>query len=79
MIGKEVFDGVCATCHGLAGQGDYGPPLIGNSTLADAKALEQLLRHRQEQDACGRQATGTTTTMKSATTYLKGRLGGGQG
>ena len=40
-LGKEIFEGVCATCHGLAGQGDYGPKIKGNALVADPKALER--------------------------------------
>jgi cytochrome c oxidase subunit 2 len=77
-IGREVFDGVCATCHGLAGQGDFGPRLIGNSTIADTQGLEQLLRIcKIEMPAVGKD--WDDETMRAATTYLKGRFGGGQG
>ncbi len=77
-LGKEVFDGVCATCHGLAGQGDYGPRLIGNGVVADPTALEQLLRNgKNAMPAVGKD--WNDDTMKAATTYLKGRFGGGQG
>jgi cytochrome c oxidase subunit 2 len=77
-IGREVFDGVCATCHGLSGQGDFGPRLIGNSTVADTQGLEQLLRNgKNEMPAVGKD--WDDETMRAATTYLKGRFGGGQG
>ena len=78
VVGKEVFDGVCATCHGLAGQGDYGPSLVGNSAVADTQGLEQLLRTGKNQmPAVGKD--WNDETMQAATTYLKGRFGGGQG
>jgi cytochrome c oxidase subunit II len=74
--GKEIFDGACATCHGLAGQGDYGPTLAGNTTIADTKGLEDLLRTgRNKMPAVGQ--TWDDTTMQAATAYLKGRFGGG--
>jgi cytochrome c oxidase subunit II len=77
-IGKEVLDGVCATCHGLAGQGDYGPRLIGNSAFASTQGLEQLLRTgKNKMPAVGKD--WSDETMQAATTYLKGRFGGGQG
>jgi cytochrome c oxidase subunit II len=76
VVGKEVFDGVCATCHGSLGQGDYGPPLQGNGVVADPKALEQLLRNgKNKMPAVG--ATWDQQTMDSATGYLKERFGGG--
>jgi cytochrome c oxidase subunit II len=77
-LGKEIFDGVCATCHGLSGKGDYGPPLVGNGVVADPKALADLLRTgRNKMPAVG--SDWSQETMDAATTYLKGRFGGGQG
>jgi cytochrome c oxidase subunit 2 len=76
VIGKEVFDGVCATCHGPLGQGDYGPTLVGNGVVADPKALEQLLRNgKNKMPAVG--STWNQQTTDSATAYLKERFGGG--
>jgi cytochrome c oxidase subunit 2 len=76
VVGKEVFDAVCATCHGSLGEGDYGPTLVGNGTIADPKALEQLLRNgKNKMPAVG--ATWDQQTMDSATGYLKERFGGG--
>ena len=75
-LGKEIFEGACATCHGLAGQGDYGPKLAGNALLTDSKALEQLLRQgKNRMPAVG--ATWSPAVMQSATDYLKQRFGGG--
>jgi cytochrome c oxidase subunit II len=77
-LGKEIFDGTCAVCHGLAGQGDYGPKIQGSAVVTDPKALEDLLRHgKNKMPAVGK--TWYDQTMRSATTYLKRRLGGGQG
>ena len=42
-LGEQTWAGVCAKCHGLDGKGGYGPPIAGNSTLADPEALGQLL------------------------------------
>ena len=76
VVGKEVFDGVCATCHGSLGQGDYGPPLRSSAVIRDPKALEQLLRTgKNKMPAVG--ATWDRQTMESATGYLKARFGGG--
>jgi cytochrome c oxidase subunit 2 len=72
-LGKEIFEGVCATCHGFSGQGDYGPPLAGNSVVTDPKALAQLLREgKNKMPAVG--ATWSPDVMEAATTYLKGRF-----
>jgi cytochrome c oxidase subunit 2 len=76
VLGKEIFDGVCATCHGLAGQGDYGPKLTGNAVVADPKALEPLLRNGgKKMPAVG--ATWSPEVLQAATQYLKQRFGGG--
>jgi cytochrome c oxidase subunit 2 len=75
-IGKEITDGVCATCHGLAGQGDYGPKIAGSPVVADPKGLEQLLRQgKNRMPAVGK--TWSDEVMKAATDYLKRRYGGG--
>jgi cytochrome c oxidase subunit 2 len=48
-LGKETFTGVCAKCHGLAGQGDVGPRLQGNALLDDEQAIEQVIREGRGQ------------------------------
>jgi cytochrome c oxidase subunit II len=74
-LGKEIAVGVCATCHGLAGQGDYGPKIRGSAVLTNPRALEDLLRNgKNKMPAVG--ATWNDETMKAATTYLKGYYGG---
>jgi len=77
-LGHEIFEGVCAPCHGLAGQGDYGPKIRGSALLQDPRALANLLRNgKNEMPAVGED--WNDDTMQAATTYLKGRFGGGQG
>ena len=44
-LGEETYTGACAKCHGLAGEGDIGPGLAGNSLLQDANALENVIRN----------------------------------
>jgi cytochrome c oxidase subunit II len=74
-LGKEIAVGVCATCHGLAGQGDYGPKIRGSAVLSDPQALEDLLRQgKNKMPAVG--ASWSDETMKAATTYLKEHYGG---
>jgi cytochrome c oxidase subunit 2 len=43
-LGRETFTGVCAKCHGLAGEGDVGPRLQRNGLLEDDAAVEQVVR-----------------------------------
>lgn len=46
-LGKETWEGVCAKCHGLAGQGDIGPAIAGNGTLMNEDSLSPLLHEGQ--------------------------------
>jgi cytochrome c oxidase subunit 2 len=43
-LGKAEWEGVCAKCHGLQAQGDYGPALATNPTLVQPSALETIVR-----------------------------------
>jgi cytochrome c oxidase subunit 2 len=42
-LGKEIFEGACATCHGLHGEGFIGPALAGNSLVAQASNVERVV------------------------------------
>jgi cytochrome c oxidase subunit 2 len=54
-LGKQTFDGACAPCHGMKGEGLIGPPLKGNATLANRKLLIQLLENgKRAMPAVGR-------------------------
>jgi cytochrome c oxidase subunit 2 len=44
-LGKETWEGVCAKCHGLAGEGGIGPRIAGSPTLANPQDLETLVRN----------------------------------
>jgi cytochrome c oxidase subunit II len=44
-IGRMTFEGACAPCHGMQGEGLIGPALQGNATLADRQQLANLLEH----------------------------------
>lgn len=44
-LGKETFDGVCAKCHGLAGQGDIGPSLAASAVIQNRTALANVIRN----------------------------------
>jgi mono/diheme cytochrome c family protein len=69
-LGKEVFTGVCATCHGFRGEGLIGPAIATNPILADPKALRDLLRNGiGKMPAVG--ATWDDRMMNNALAYLK--------
>jgi cytochrome c oxidase subunit 2 len=42
-LGEATWTGVCAKCHGPAGEGDIGPTIAGNTTLLDPGGLGTLL------------------------------------
>ena len=44
-IGKQIWNGVCATCHGNLGQGGYGPPIANNSLLVQPSALYGIVHN----------------------------------
>ena len=53
--GEEQFAAACAKCHNLEGPQLIGPTLRGNPTLADARALGELVRNgRNAMPAVGR-------------------------
>jgi cytochrome c oxidase subunit 2 len=43
-LGNAEWVGACAKCHGMQGQGDYGPALTANPILTQKSSLEDLLR-----------------------------------
>lgn len=75
-LGEETFAGACAKCHGLAGEGDIGPRLAGNSLLEDAEAVERVVREgRNAMPAVG--TDWSDRQMKALTDYLEEELLGG--
>lgn len=75
-VGKETFEGTCAKCHGLAGQGYIGPKIVGSGLLAQPRALVDLLRNGKNRMP----PVGTLwgdDQMKATTDYLRERFGGG--
>jgi cytochrome c oxidase subunit 2 len=42
-FGEETWVAACAKCHGLEGEGDVGPPIAGNGTLVNRRALRDLV------------------------------------
>lgn len=75
-LGAQTYLGACATCHGLAGEGDIGPKLAGNALLADPEAIEQVVRNgRGSMPPVGKD--WEERQMTALTEYLeKGELGG---
>ena len=44
-LGRAEFAGVCATCHGMQGQGGYGPKLSDNPMLTQTTGLDAVVRN----------------------------------
>ena len=77
-LGEETFAGACAKCHGVAGEGDIGPPLAGNPIVEDAEAIEEIVRNgRNQMPPVGRD--WGEQQMDALTDYVAEELGGGQG
>jgi cytochrome c oxidase subunit II len=79
-LGAETFTGVCAKCHGLAGQGDIGPPIAQSPLLGDRRAMTTLLRNGGvKMPAVG--SDWTDEQLRATIDYLQRRFkqGGGGG
>jgi cytochrome c oxidase subunit 2 len=73
-LGKQVVQGVCATCHGFRLEGLIGPAIANNPTLSDAKALETVVRNGfGKMPPVGK--TWDEQLMKATTEYLKAHYG----
>jgi cytochrome c oxidase subunit II len=69
-LGRSEFTGVCATCHGLSGQGAYGPNLANNPLLIQPAGLIAIVRNgRGRMPAVG--DTWTDAQMQALVTYVK--------
>jgi cytochrome c oxidase subunit 2 len=76
-LGEETFRGACATCHGLAGEGDIGPRLQGNPLLEDERALELVVRNgRGEMPPVGKD--WEERQLRALTDYLQEEVLGGR-
>ena len=47
VLGGQEWRSGCATCHGIAGKGGYGPAIATNQTLVQTQTLERLVRNGQ--------------------------------
>ena len=46
-LGRSEWEGVCAKCHGLQGQGGYGPQIASNQLLVQQAGLRKILLNGQ--------------------------------
>ena len=73
VLGKAQWTGVCATCHGMQGQGGYGPTIANNSQITDPKTLTPLLRNGNKlMPPVGN--TWTAEQIKALTDYTKAHI-----
>lgn len=76
-LGEELWTGVCAKCHGLAGEGGIAPRLAGSLTLADPRAVETIVRNgRRTMPAVG--AGWTSEQVEALNAYLEENPPGGR-
>jgi cytochrome c oxidase subunit 2 len=69
-LGKEEWEGVCAKCHGLSGEGGIAPRIAGSIVLADPAAVEDLVRNgRRTMPAVG--SGWTSEQVATLTSYLR--------
>jgi cytochrome c oxidase subunit II len=82
-LGEELWTGVCATCHGLQGEGGYGPAIATSSILTTPAALEAVVRngvHRPGRPVMPPVGRGwSDEEMNALVDYVQERFGGGQG
>ena len=74
-LGEELWDATCAKCHGIEGEGGYGPRVAGSDLLDDREAIERLLREgRGLMPPVGRD--WDDAQMEAITAYLEENVGG---
>jgi len=73
-LGEELWRGSCAKCHGLSGEGDFGPRIAGTGLVSDADAIARLVREgRGEMPPVGRD--WDDAQLDALTGYLEENLG----
>ena len=69
-LGKEEWEGVCAKCHGMNGEGGIGPRIAGSPTLTNPAALGELVRNgRRTMPAVG--SGWTDEQVQALANYLQ--------
>jgi cytochrome c oxidase subunit 2 len=69
-LGQETWEGVCAKCHGLAGEGGVARRIAGSTILQDPETVEDIVRNgRRTMPAVG--SGWTDDQIDALTTYLQ--------
>jgi cytochrome c oxidase subunit 2 len=72
-LGRAEFQGVCATCHGMQGQGGYGPALNANPLITQAAGLTSIvLNGRGKMPPVG--DTWNAAQIKALAAYAKAHV-----
>ena len=72
-LGKAEFTGVCATCHGMQGNGGYGVVISSNSRITNPMSLATVLRNGgKKMPPVG--DTWTFAQIKALTEYMKAHI-----
>jgi cytochrome c oxidase subunit II len=73
QLGKAEWTGVCAKCHGMQGQGDYGPAIATNPILVQPAGLETIVRNGRGQMP-GVGSNWTQAQMQALERYVKANI-----
>ena len=81
-LGKQVVDGVCATCHGDRLQGGVGPKIAGSALFQDERGMRDVIRNGiRTMPAIGKtwnaQMLNATIAYLKSTTSAQGGTSGG--
>ena len=72
-LGHTEYTGVCATCHGMSGQGGYGPNLSSNPLLTQKAGLLSIVQNgRGRMPAVGN--SWTTAQLDALAAYVKAHV-----
>ena len=77
-LGRQVFEGVCAKCHGDQGQGGYAQAISGNAIFDDEEATQNLLENGFENGTRVMPPVGrdwSSRQMDAVMEYLRQNLG----
>jgi cytochrome c oxidase subunit 2 len=77
-LGKAEYQGACATCHGMQGQGGYGKVLSSSSLITQRSALAEIVRNgRNKMPPVG--DTWTNAQIDALVAYTKSHIFKGAG
>jgi cytochrome c oxidase subunit 2 len=80
QLGAEIFQGVCAKCHGPQGEGGYGPAIANNPVFSDENATRTLLENGTQTGTLVMPPVGrgwSDRQMNAALAYLRENLAPG--